>query len=118
MLFGRKRAKLGTNSHLQMSVISVGASSSLVSLGIMAKPPRAYRKPPMEIRLRELRSCGNSVNSDHLERNVEVRALMAFDQTLTLSSRGSHFTTVDTCSASSPCLPKASPVGGDVVDLH
>lgn len=39
-----------------MSVISVGAGSSLVSLGIMAKPPRAYRKPPVEIRLRELRS--------------------------------------------------------------
>lgn len=52
-----------------MSVISVGTGSSLVSLGIMAKPPRAYRKPPVEIRLRELRSWGNSVNSDHLGNN-------------------------------------------------
>lgn len=43
-------------SHLQMSVISVGTGSSLVSLGIIAKPPTAYRKPPIEIRLRELRS--------------------------------------------------------------
>lgn len=49
-----------------MSVISVGTGSSLVSLGIIVKPPKAYRKPPMEMRLRELRSCGNSVNSDHL----------------------------------------------------
>lgn len=39
-----------------MSVISVGTGSSLVSLGIMAKPPTAYRNPPIEIRLRELRS--------------------------------------------------------------
>lgn len=61
------------NAHLQMSVISVGTGSSLVSLGIMAKPPRAYRKPPMEITLRELRSCGNSVNSDHLEQNIAER---------------------------------------------
>lgn len=42
--------------HLQMSVISVGTGSSLVSLGIMAKPPKAYKKPPIESRLRELRA--------------------------------------------------------------
>lgn len=69
----------GSNSHLQMSVISVGTGSSLVSLGIMAKPPRAYRKPPMEIKLRELRSCGNSVNSDHLEQNVTVNTQRSAD---------------------------------------
>lgn len=69
----------GSNSHLQMSVISVGTGSSLVSLGIMAKPPRAYKKPPMEIRLRELRSCGNSVNSDHLEQNVSVNSQQSTD---------------------------------------
>lgn len=55
-----------------MSVTSVGTGLSLVSLGIMAKPPTAYRKPPMESKLRELRSCGNSVNSDHLEQKVAV----------------------------------------------
>lgn len=67
------------NAHLQMSVISVGTGSSLVSLGIMAKPPRAYRKPPMEIKLRELRSCGNPVNSDHLEQNVTVNTQPSAD---------------------------------------
>lgn len=55
-----------------MSVISVGTFSSLVSLGIMAKPPTAYRKPPIDNRLRELRSWGNSVNSDHLEHNRKI----------------------------------------------
>lgn len=65
-------SRLVSTSHLQTSVISVGTGSSLVSLGVMAKPPRAYRNPPVEIRLRELRSCGNSVNSDHLEWNVTV----------------------------------------------
>lgn len=69
----------GSNSHLQMSVISVGTGSSLLSLGIMAKPPRAYRRPPMEIKLRELRSCGNSVNSDHLEQNVTVNTQQSAD---------------------------------------
>lgn len=72
-ILGGEKAKLETNAHLQMSVISVGTDSSLVSLGIMAKPPRAYRKPPMETKLRELRSCGNSVNSDHLGQNVTVK---------------------------------------------
>lgn len=62
-----------------MSVISVGTGSSLVSLGIMAKPPRAYRKPPMETKLRELRSCGNSVNSDHLGQNVTVNKQRSSD---------------------------------------
>ena len=53
-------------SHLQMSFISVGTGFSLVSLGIMAKPATAYRHPSMVIRLSELRSWGNSKNSDHL----------------------------------------------------
>lgn len=76
---GRGGAKLVTDSHLQMSVISVGMGSSLVSLGIMAKPPRAYRKPPVETKLRELRSCGNSVNSDHLGQNATVNAQRSSD---------------------------------------
>lgn len=71
-----------SNSHLQMSVISVGTGSSLVSLDIRAKPPRAYRKPPMEIKLRELRSWGNSVNSDHLGQKVPVNAQRSADQRL------------------------------------
>lgn len=71
-----------SNSHLQMSVISVGTGSSLVSLGIRAKPPRAYRKPPMEIKLRELRSWGNPVNSDHLGQKVPVNARRSADQRL------------------------------------
>ena len=53
-------------AHLQMSFISVGTGFSLVSVGIMAKPATAYRHPSMVIMLSELRSWGNSKNSDHL----------------------------------------------------
>ena len=53
-------------THLQMSVISLGMNSSF-SLGIMANPPIAYREPAVETRLMELRSWGNSRNSDHLK---------------------------------------------------
>lgn len=62
-------------THFQMSCISVGTSFSLVSPGIMAKPPTAKSEPPNVVRLRELLSCGNSTPSDHLETSERAVAL-------------------------------------------
>lgn len=59
-------------SHLQMSFISLGTSSSLSSRGIMAKPPVAYRQSAKETRLTELRSWGNAEDSDHLRRKDTI----------------------------------------------
>lgn len=43
-------------SHLQMSFISLGTSSSLSSRGIIPKPPTAYRESAKDTRFTELRS--------------------------------------------------------------
>lgn len=53
-------------THLQMSFISLGTISSRSSRGIMANPPTAYSEPATDTRFMELRSWGNTVESDHL----------------------------------------------------
>lgn len=55
-------------TYCQTSVTSVGATS-LFSVSTMAKPPTAYREPPLLNRLMELLSWGNSVKGSHLRRN-------------------------------------------------
>lgn len=54
-------------TYCQTSVTSVGATS-LFSIWTMAKPPTAYREPPLLSRLTELLSWGNSVKGSHLRR--------------------------------------------------
>lgn len=55
------------STHLQTSFISFGTISSLSSRTIMAKPPTAKSEPACETRFKELRSWGNTSESDHLE---------------------------------------------------